>query len=201
MLILGLTGSIGTGKTATGRMFATHGCRVHDADAAVHALYAPGGAAAAPVEAAFPGVAVDDGIDRAKLSQQVVGRPEAIARLEAIVHPLVAAARDEFLAAARDARARVAVLEVPLLFETGGERACDVVVVTSAPAEVQRERVLARPGMSEEKLAALCARQLDEAEKRRRAHFIVETQYGFAAAERQVVDILRALAPLHGRRG
>lgn len=201
MLIIGLTGSIGTGKSATARMFAARGCPVHDADAAVHRLYDAGGAAVEPVAAAFPGVAVDGRIAREKLSAAVVGRAQAIARLEAIVHPLVAAARDAFLAAARAARARVVVLEVPLLLETGGAARCDLVVVTSAPAGVQRARVLARPGMSEDKLAAILARQMSDADKRRRAHFIVETQYGFPAAEQQVADILRAIAPLRAARG
>lgn len=201
MIIVGLTGSIGMGKSATARMFAGHGVPVHDADAAVHALYDRGGGAVDPVEAAFPGVTVDGRIDRARLSQRVVGKPDEIARLESIVHPLVAEARDRFLEDARAAGARMAVLEVPLLLETGGDEHCDVVVVTTAPADVQRERVLAREDMTADKFEAIRARQMSDADKRARAHFVVETQHGFDHAERQVADIIRALAPLQGADG
>jgi len=199
MLIIGLTGSIGTGKTATAAMFSKLGVPVHDADAAVHRLYDRGGAAVEPVEAAFPGVVTDGRIEREKLSARVVGDRAALRRLESIVHPLVREEEKAFLAAQRANRARLVVLEIPLLFETGGETRCDVTVVTSAPPEIQRERVLERPGMTEEKFAAILAQQMSDQEKRRRAHFIVETGYGFAAAEKQVADIVRALAGLPGR--
>ncbi|MGJ3262149.1 MAG: dephospho-CoA kinase [Salinarimonas sp.] len=195
--VLGLTGSIGMGKSATAAMFARAGVPVHDADAAVHRLYA--GEAAPAIEAAFPGATRDGVVDRAALGRMVIGRPEAMARLEAIVHPLVTAERAAFLARARASGAPLAVLDVPLLLETGGEHGCDAVCVVTAPAEVQRTRVLARPGMSEEKLAGILARQVPDAEKRRRAHFLVDTSRGFPSAERQVRDILRALAGRDGR--
>lgn len=194
--VLGLTGSIGMGKSATAAMFRRAGAPVHDADATVHRLYA--GEAAPLIEAAFPGATKDGAVDRAALGPMVIGKPEAMARLEAIVHPLVTREREAFLANARAAGAPLAVLDVPLLFETGGERLCDAVCVVTAPADVQRARALARPGMSEEKLAGILARQTPDAEKRRRAHFVVDTSRGFPSAERQVRDILRALA---GREG
>lgn len=202
MIVLGLTGSIGMGKSTTAAMFAARGVPVYEADAAVHRLYR--GAAVPLVEAAFPGTTRDGAVDREALSAAVLGRPEAIARLEAIVHPLVRAEEEAFLAAARRDGRRVAVLDIPLLFETGGEARVDAVAVVSADAEVQRHRVLARPGMTAEKLAAILARQMPDAEKRRRAHFIVDTGRGLAAAERQVDGILRALAQtsgMVGRRG
>jgi len=186
------------GKTATAQMFAEAGVPVHDADAAVHALYE--GPAAAAIEAAFPGSTTGGKVDRTKLAAQVVGKPEALKRLEAIVHPMVAEARDRFLAGAERSGAAVAVLDIPLLFETGGERYCDAVVVVSAPAEVQRARVLARPGMTVERFEGLLARQLDDAEKRRRADFVVDTSQGFDAARTQVRNILRAAATLPRRR-
>jgi dephospho-CoA kinase len=195
--VLGLTGSIGMGKTTTADIFRGLGHPVHDADAEVHALYA--GEAAPLVEEAFPGTTRDGVVDRAALGKAVVGNAEAMARLEAIVHPLVRARRDAFVAAARAARAPVAVLDIPLLLETGGEAHCDAVLVVSAPPEVQRERVTARPGVTQERFEALCDRQMPDAEKRRRAHFIVDTGRGMAAAERQVRDILRALAGREGR--
>jgi dephospho-CoA kinase len=195
--VLGLTGSIGMGKSATTALFRRAGAPVHDADATVHALYA--GEAAPLIEAAFPGATRDGVVDRAALGPMVIGKPEAMARLEAIVHPLVTAERERFLARARASGASIAVLDIPLLFETGGERFCDAVCVVTAPAEVQRERVLARPGMTEEKLAGILARQMPDAEKRARAHFLVDTSRGFPSAERQVRDILRALAGRDGR--
>lgn len=195
--VLGLTGSIGMGKSATAALFRRAGAPVHDADATVHALYA--GEAAPLIEAAFPGATRDGVVDRAALGPMVIGKPEAMARLEAIVHPLVTAERERFLARARASGASIAVLDIPLLFETGGERFCDAVCVVTAPAEVQRERVLARPGMTEEKLAGILARQMPDAEKRARAHFLVDTSRGFPSAERQVRDILRALAGRDGR--
>lgn len=199
MIIIGLTGSIGTGKSATAAMFAAHGIPVYDADAAVHALYAPGGEAVAPVEAAFPGVTVDGAIDRQKLGAHVLGNADALKRLEAIVHPLVRDREQEFLARARAMHAHAAILEIPLLFETGDAGRCQLIIVTSAPADVQRQRVLERDGMSEDKLDSILAKQMGDAAKRRRAHFVVETQHGFEAAEKQVADIVRAIAALPGR--
>lgn len=192
MRIVGLTGSIGMGKSTTARMFAARGVPVHDADAAVRRLYA--GAAVAPVEAAFPGVVVDRRIDRERLAEAVVGKPDALAQLESIVHPLVGEAEQRLLEAARRARARLAVLDIPLLFESGAEQRVDIIVVVTAPPEVQRQRVLARPGMSEAKFEALLKRQMPDAEKRRRAHFMVDTGRGMESAERQVDTILRALS-------
>ena len=188
MFILGLTGSVGMGKSATAKMFADEGVPVHDADAAVHALYE--GEAVAPIEAAFPGVTANGKVDRVKLGERVIGHPEEIRKLERIVHPLVAKVRDGFLRDAERAGARVAVLDIPLLYETGGERLCDAVVVVSAPAEVQRTRVLERPGMTEAKFAAILAKQMPDAEKRARADFVIDTSRGFDAARAQVRDIL-----------
>jgi dephospho-CoA kinase len=190
--IVGLTGSIGMGKSTTAAMFAARGVPVHDADAAVRRLYA--GAAVEPVEAAFPGVVVDGRIDRERLGERVVGKPEALARLEAIVHPLVGEAEQRLLEAAHRRRARLAVLDIPLLFESGAQQRVDIVVVVTASPEVQRRRVLARPGMTEAKLEGLLARQLPDSEKRRRAHFVIDTGQGMEAAERRVDTILRALS-------
>jgi dephospho-CoA kinase len=190
--VLGLTGSIGMGKSATAAMFRALGVPVHDADAVVHALYR--GAAAPLIAKAFPGTVADGVVDRSALGKEVLGQPERLKELEAIVHPLVRAERDAFLAAAVAARAPVAVIDIPLLFETGGERDCDAVLVVTASREVQRARVLARPGMTAEKFAGIAAKQMPDAEKRQKAHFLVDTGRGFAAAERQVGDILRALA-------
>jgi dephospho-CoA kinase len=195
--VLGLTGSIGMGKSATAAIFRRLGAPVHDADAAVHRLYE--GEAAPLIEAAFPGTAPAGAVDRAALSRIVIGSPERMAALEAIVHPLVRREEERILAEAAAARAPVAVLDIPLLLETGGEPRCDAVLVVTAAPAVQRERVLARAGMSEEKLAAILAKQMPDAEKRRRAHFVVDTGRGFASAERQVGDILRALANRPGR--
>lgn len=188
--VLGLTGSIGMGKSATAAMFRASGVPVHDADAAVHALYR--GRAAPLIAEAFPGTVTDGVVDRGLLGAQVIGNPERLRALEAIVHPLVREERDRFLA--RHAGAPLAVLDIPLLLETGGERDCDAVAVVTAPAEVQRERVLARPGMTAERFAAILAKQMPDADKRRRAHFLVDTGRGFPAAERQVSAIIRALA-------
>ncbi|AYV45794.1 dephospho-CoA kinase [Caulobacter flavus] len=193
MIILGLTGSIGMGKSTTAKMFEAQGAPVYDSDAAVHALYSVGGAAVGPVEAAFPGVVVDGAIDRARLSAQVVGDPEALEKLEAIVHPLVGAHRIGFFETARADGHDIVVLDVPLLYETGGQKNVHKVVVVSAPADVQRERVLARPGMTPEKFEAILARQLPDAEKRARADFVVDTGRGLQAAEDQVRDILTLL--------
>ena len=199
MFVLGLTGSMGMGKSTTAKFFAEAGVPVHDADAAVHRLYE--GAAVAPIEAAFPGATSGGKVDRAKLSARVAGDPAALKKLEAIVHPLVRAAEQEFLAAAETSGAPVAVLDIPLLYETGGDSRCDAVVVVSAPAEVQRARVFERPGMTDEKYAALLARQMPDADKRRRADFVVDSSRGFDAAQAQVRDILKAVATMPRRRG
>jgi dephospho-CoA kinase len=198
MFILGLTGSIGMGKSTTANFFAEAGVPVHDSDAAVHRLYQ--GDAVAPVEAAFPGVAVDGQIDRAKLAEQLIGKPDAIKRLEAIVHPLVRAATQRFVQEQAAKGARVILLDIPLLLETGAEKNVDAVVVVSSPPEVQCARVLARPGMTAEKLDALLARQMPDAEKRARAHFVVDTSRSFDSARAQVHGILRAIASSPGRR-
>lgn len=199
MWVLGLTGSIGMGKSATARMFRALGVPVHDADASVHALYR--GTAVAPVEAAFPGVTRDGVIDRAALGARVLGDAEAMRRLEAIVHPLVREAEAAFLTKARDKGARLVVLDIPLLFETGGDRRVDAVAVVSASKAVQRDRVLAREGMTDEKFATILAKQMPDEEKRRRAHFVIDTGRGFAAAEHQVEGIVRALSGPGRRKG
>jgi len=193
MIVVGLTGSIGMGKSTTAAMFRDEGVPVYDADAAVHALYAPGGAAVEPLEAAFPGVTGPGGVDRAVLSHRVVGKPDELRRLEGIVHPLLGGDRAAFFAQAQDQDADIVVLDIPLLFETGGEKAMDAVVVVSAPEHVQRSRVLARESMDEAKLDAILARQMHDAEKRARAHFIVDTSQGLDHAREQVRDILAAL--------
>ncbi|HUH11178.1 MAG TPA: dephospho-CoA kinase [Brevundimonas sp.] len=190
MIILGLTGSIGMGKSTTGRMFADEGALVWDADAAVHRLYARDGAAVGPLGEAFPGVIVDGAVDRTRLAE-VLGRDEgAFKRLEAIVHPLVAQDRAQDLAAARAEGVRLAVLDIPLLFETGGDAFVDAVVVVTADPEVQAARVLARPGMTRERLEAILARQTPDVEKRRRADFLVDTGRGLDAARAQVAQIV-----------
>ena len=190
MIILGLTGSIGMGKSTTGRMFADEGALVWDADAAVHRLYARGGAAVEPLAQAFPGVVVDGAVDRTRLAE-ALGRDEtAFKRLEAIVHPLVGQDRAQDLAAARTEGVRLAVLDIPLLFETGGEALVDAVVVVTADPEVQAARVLARPGMTHERFEAILARQTPDAEKRRRADFLVDTGRGLDAARDQVRQIV-----------
>ena len=191
MIVLGLTGSIGMGKSTTARMFVEQGVPVHDSDEAVHRLYA--GAAAPLVEAAFPGTTRDGVVDRALLAARILGDADAIRRVEAIVHPLVRADADAFLARARASGAPIAVLDIPLLFETGGRGRVDKVVVVTAPAEVQRQRVLARPGMTEEKFRAILARQVPDAEKRRLADFIVDSSQGMEAARDQVHAIVDAL--------
>jgi len=193
MLLVGLTGSIGMGKTETAKMFARHGVPVCDSDATVHALYEAGGAAVEPVGAVFPGVVVDGRVDRDRLSRDVVGSPEAMRKLEAIVHPLVAATQRAFLERAAASGAKMVVLDIPLLFETGGEARVDAVVVVSAPEDVQRQRVLERPGMTVEKLGAILKKQIPDAEKRARADFVVDTSQGLAHAEAQVVAIIEAL--------
>jgi dephospho-CoA kinase len=197
MFILGLTGSVGMGKSATAKMFADEGVPVHDADAAVHALYE--GEAVPLIEAAFPGTTASGKVDRGKLGERVLGHPEEIKRLERIVHPLVARVHDDFLAKAERGGAKIALLDIPLLYETGGETRCDAVVVVSAPAEVQRERVLARPGMTDAKLAAILTKQMPDSDKRARADFVVDTSRGFDAAREQVRDILARVSKMPNR--
>lgn len=195
--VLGLTGSIGMGKSTTAALFVKRGVPLHDADAAVHRLHR--GRAAGPIAAAFPGTVIDGVVDRAKLGAAVLGKPDALRQLEAIIHPLVREEEEAFVAGCRKEGAGLAVIDVPLLLETGGESRCDAVLVVTAPAEVQRERVLARQGMTAEKLAAILARQMPDAEKRRHAHFLVDTSRGLMAADRQVGSILTALAGRPGR--
>ena len=197
MFILGLTGSVGMGKSATAKMFADEGVPVHDADAAVHALYE--GEAVPAIEAAFPGTTSNGKVDRGKLGERVIGHPDEIKRLERIVHPLVARVRDAFLANAERDGAKVALLDIPLLYETGGETRCDAVVVVSAPADVQRERVLTRPGMTDAKFEAILAKQVPDADKRGRADFVVDTSQGFDAARQQVREILARVSKMPNR--
>jgi dephospho-CoA kinase len=198
MFILGLTGSLGMGKSVTARFFAEQGVPVHDADAVVHRLYE--GQAAAAIEAAFPGTTAGGKVDRDKLAARVLGDSAALKRLEAIVHPLVQEAERRLLAEAEARGEKVAVLDIPLLFETGGEKRVDAVVVVSAPPEVQRSRVLERPGMTVEKLEAILAKQMPDEEKRRRADFVVDTSRGFEAARADVRAILDAVATMPRRR-
>ena len=190
MILLGLTGSIGMGKSTTTAMFADHGALVWNADDAVHALYARGGAAVAPVDAAFPGVVVDGAVDRTRLAEALGRDDTAFRRLETIVHPLVAAGRLADLEAARAAGVRLAVLDIPLLFETGGDRAVDAVVVVTADADTQRRRVLARPGMTQERFENILERQTPDAEKRRRADFVIDTGHGLEVARTRVAEIV-----------
>ena len=190
MVVIGLTGSIGMGKSTTARFFAEAGVPVHDADSAVHRLYA--GDAAAIIEAEFPGVSGAQGIDRDKLAKRVLNDAEALRRLEGIIHPLVRREEARFLEEAERSGAPIAVLDIPLLFETGADRRVDAVVVVTAPAEVQRARVFERTGMTEEKFQALLAKQMPDGEKRRHADFVVDTSKGFDFAREQVHAILRA---------
>jgi dephospho-CoA kinase len=199
MFILGLTGSLGMGKSTTARFFIEEGVPVHDADAVVHRLYE--GEAVAAIEAAFPGTTTADGkVDRNKLATRVLGDHAALKRLEAIVHPLVHDAERRLLAEADARGEKVAVLDIPLLFETGGDARVDAVVVVSAPLEVQHSRVLQRPGMTMEKLEAILAKQMPDAEKRQRADFIVDTSQGLDPARAQVRAILAAIATMPKRR-
>lgn len=193
MIVLGLTGSIGMGKSTTAAMFRELGVPVHDSDEAVHRLYA--GAAALLVEEAFPGTTRDGVVERAELAGRVLGKPEALVRLEGIIHPLVRADADAFLARHREAGTPLVILDIPLLFETNGENRVDKIVVVTAPPEVQHRRVLARPGMTEEKFAAILAKQVPDAEKRRRADFVIDTGQGMEparAAVRAIIHSLRA---------
>ncbi|TPL35254.1 dephospho-CoA kinase [Mesorhizobium sp. B2-4-6] len=191
MIVLGLTGSIGMGKSATAKMFAKAGVPVHDSDETVHRLYS--GKAAPLVEAAFPGTTQAGVVDRVKLAGKVLADPAALKKLEAIVHPLVRADADAFLAKHLAAGAPLAVLDIPLLFETGGRGRVDKVVVVTASLEIQRERVLARPGMSEEKFSSILAKQVPDAEKRRQADFIIDTGNGFEAARQAVGAVIGEL--------
>jgi len=193
VIVLGLTGSIGMGKSTTAELFRQAGTAVYDADAAVAALYARGGAAVAPVEEAFPGVVRDGAVDRQRLSAALAKDPSALARLEAVVHPLVEARRRTFLEQARADAASVAVLDVPLLWEVGAHDQVDAVVVVTAPEDVQRARVLARPGMTDEKLRLILARQIPDAEKRDRADFVIDTSRGLEEARAQVETVLNAV--------
>ncbi|HEX9320804.1 MAG TPA: dephospho-CoA kinase [Xanthobacteraceae bacterium] len=197
MFVLGLTGSIGMGKSTAARFFAEAGIPVHDADGAVHRLYE--GEAASAIEAAFPGTTRSGKVDRTKLAARVLEDPAAIRRLEAIIHPLVRESEVKFLAEAAGRGEPVVVLDIPLLFETSAEKRVDAVVVVSAGPQAQRDRVLGRPGMTESKLEAILAKQLPDVEKRRRAHFVVDSSGGLDSARAQVHGILRAIAGLPGR--
>jgi dephospho-CoA kinase len=196
--VLCLTGSLAMGKSTASRFFAEAGIPVHDSDAAVHALYE--GEAVAAVEQAFPGSTANGKVDRTKLAAMVLNNSGALAKLEAIVHPLVSASTEKFLADTQARGAKVVVLDVPLLFEAELECRCDAVVVVSAPAEVQRRRALERPGMTEEKFAAILAKQLPDAEKRRRADFVLDSSKDFEHARTQVRDILEAVSKMPRRR-
>jgi len=198
MVILGLTGSIGMGKSTTAKLFAEAGVPVYDADATVHMLYE--GEAAPAIEAAFPGATVGGKVDRNRLSARVVHDPAAIKRLEAIVHPMLGASRQKFLHDAEQSGAPVAVVDVPLLFETGGENRVDAVVVVTTTPEIQRQRILERPNMTEEKLQAILARQMPDAEKRKRANFVVDTSHGLDPVRARIRDILGEAVKMAPRR-
>ena len=194
MIVLGLTGSIGMGKSTTAKLFAEAGVPVYDADAAVHLLYE--GEAAPAIEAAFPGTTENGRVDRDRLSARVVHDPDAMKKLEEIVHPMLGASRQKFLRDAERSGAPVAVIDVPLLFETGGEKRVDAVVVVTTTAELQRKRILARPNMTEEKLQAILVRQMPDAEKRKRAHFVVDTSHGLDPVRARIRDILDQAAKM-----
>ena len=198
MLVLGLTGSIGMGKSTTARLFSEAGIPVYDADAAVHAIYE--GEAAPVIEATFPGTTVNGKVDREKLSAKVVHDTAAMKRLEEIVHPMLHVYRRAFLEQAERSGAAVAVVDVPLLFETGGEQDVDAVVVVTTTPDVQRERIMARNNMTSEKLEAILARQLPDAEKRTRADFVVDTSHGLDHVRAQIREILAAAAKMPRRR-
>jgi len=198
MIILGLTGSIGMGKSTTAKLFAEAGVPVYDADATVHMLYE--GEAVPVIEAAFPGTTAEGKVDRARLSARVVHDPAAIKQLEQIVHPMLGASRQKFLHEAEQSGAPVAVVDVPLLFETGGEKRVDAVVVVTTTPEIQRERILARDNMTGEKLDAFLARQLPDAEKRKRADFVVDTSHGLDSVRARIRDILDQAVKMPQRR-
>jgi dephospho-CoA kinase len=191
MIVLGLTGSIGMGKSTTAQMFREEGVPVHDSDEAVHRIYQ--GPAVPLVAEAFPGTVTNGIVDRDALSRAVLGRPEALRRLEGIVHPLVRADADAFVAHARENGEKLIVLDIPLLFETGGTDRVDRILVVTVPPEVQRERVMARPGMTDEKFQAILARQVPDEEKRRRADFVIDTSLGMEPARQQVRTIVGQL--------
>lgn len=193
MKIIGLTGSIGMGKSTTAAMFRDAGIPVYDADAAVHRAYDVGGIAVGPVGAAFPGVVRDGRVDREALRQAVLGKPEELRKLNGIVHPLIGRERADVFEKARADGADMIIMDVPLIYETGGEKGMDAVIVVSAPAEMQRERVLAREGMTPERLDAILAQQVPDAEKRRRADYVVDTGRGLEAAREQVTAIIAKL--------
>jgi dephospho-CoA kinase len=198
MIVLGLTGSIGMGKSTTAKLFAEAGVPVYDADAAVHMLYE--GEAAPAIEAAFPGTTTNGKVNRNKLSERVVHDPEAMRRLEEIVHPMLGASRQKFLQDAERSGVPVAVVDVPLLFETGGEKRVDAVVVVTTTPEIQRERILARPNMTDEKLDAILVRQMPDSEKRKRAHFIVDSSHGLEPVRLRIRDILVEAVKMPPRR-
>jgi dephospho-CoA kinase len=198
MIILGLTGSIGMGKSTTAKLFEEAGVPVYDADAAVHKIYE--GEAAAAIEAAFPGTTAEGRVDRNKLSAKVVHDPAAMKRLEQIVHPMLGASRQKFLHDAEQSGAPVAVVDIPLLFETGGEKRVDAVVVVTTTPEIQRQRILERDNMTGEKLEAILARQLPDAEKRKRADFVVDTSDGLDPVRARIRDILDQAAKMPQRR-
>ena len=198
MRILGLTGSIGMGKSTTAKLFVEAGVPVYDADAAVHKIYE--GEAAPAIEAAFPGTTVDGKVDRAKLSAKVVHDQAAIKQLEQIVHPMLGASRKKFLDDAEASGAPVVVMDIPLLFETGGEKRVDAVVVVSTDLATQRERILARGTMTSEALDAILARQLPDAEKRKRADFVVDTSHGLDPVRARIRDILAEVVKMPQRR-
>ncbi|SLN20959.1 dephospho-CoA kinase [Oceanibacterium hippocampi] len=193
MKTIGLTGSIGMGKSTVAGMFRALGVPTYDSDAAVHAIYARGGTAVGPIGAAFPGTIRDGAVDRAALSACVIGKPEELARLEKIIHPLLSEGRKAFLRDAEASGKALALLDIPLLFETGGEARVDIVVVVSAPADIQRERVMKRPGMTAEKLDAILARQTPDAEKRARADWVIETGGSLDDTLNQVTSLVRRL--------
>lgn len=199
MIVLGLTGSIGMGKSTAARMLAAMGAPVCDSDAVVHTLLGKGGAAVPAIDAAFPGVVRDGAVDRRALGAAVFGNPDALKRLEVILHPKVQEAQRIFLRKAAQRRVKVAVLDIPLLFETGGERRVDRTIVVTAPFLVQKARVLARPGMTPEKFAGILARQMPDAEKRRRADFVVNTGDGRRSTRRALREIIAKTKRLRGR--
>lgn len=199
MLLVGLTGSIGMGKSETAKMFAAEGVPVYDADAAVHRLYEKGGAAVDPIGKAFPDAIVDGAVDRTRLSAEVVDNKDRLRELESIIHPLVGMEQIKFLQQSDEAGAPMVILDIPLIYETGGEERVDVVVVVSAPADLQRERVLARPGMTVEKFESILAKQVPDEEKRKRADFIIESDKGLDHAHNQVRGVIDALKDTPGK--
>jgi dephospho-CoA kinase len=199
VIILGLTGSIGMGKSTAAAMLHRLGVPVHDSDAAVHRLIGPGGRAVAAVGAVFPGVAVDGAVDRPALGAKVFGDPAALKKLEAILHPMVGEEKGRFLRREASHRTKVVALDVPLLFETGGDRGCDATILITAPAFIQAARVLRRPGMTKERLEEIRARQMPELDKRRRADFIVPSGLGHRLTLQRLMAIVRLMSQRSGR--